>query len=165
MYDRVTTPRGPNPVETYLSPPGPTLAKWCEHRSRRKFEAEVFQDLQRHPEIGVRQATSRLGNAHLYQMNAYRVDADLRRVPYERRLAAPPAGTFPLVVGEEVGTGPGPWWGRSPRELVGRRADRNREIEEEWNERSRARARAHTKDRHNGANYVTGPGVQTVARS
>lgn len=106
MYDVVTTPRGPHPIDTYRGAPPPAQGNWKEHKSRRQREAEVFQDLQRHPSLGIRQAGKAV---NLYGMTSRSVDQELRKVPYETRLHHPPAGTFPLIVGREIGTGPNPW--------------------------------------------------------
>lgn len=155
MYDLVTTPRGPNPILTYRSAPGPTLARWVVHRSRRKREAELFQDLQRHPWVGVRQA----GHAvNLYGTTARQVDEDLRRVPYEVRLHNPPAGTFPLITGREVGTGPGPWWGHTREEDVVARGKAERTVRDEWDRRESAWKSRLRKG--NDANYRDGPAVR-----
>lgn len=156
MYDVVTTPRGPHPIDTFRGPLPPALGNWIEHKSRRQREAEVFQDLQRHPDVGVRQAGKAV---NLYNTLSQGVDEDLRRVPYGTRLANPPAGTFPLIVGREVGTGPGPWWGDTPADRV---EDRMRG-RSHWREHYHEDRPGHwTKPKQgvpNKANYETGPGA------
>lgn len=160
MYDVVTTPRGPNPIEVFKGPIPPALGNWIEHRSRRKREAEVFQDLQRHPWVGVRQAgygrAAQYGT-NLYGMTARAVDTEIRKVPYEVRLHNPPAGTFPLVVGEEMGTGPGPWWDSASRDDVDRRA-RGRAHWESHNEWDNGNRTWKQPARPNQANRKDGPG-------
>ena len=127
MYDIVTSPRGPHPIETFKGAPPPALGNWVEHTSRRKREAELFQDLQRHPWVGVRQATR---SVNLYNQLSHAVDADLRRVPYGTRLHNPPSGNFPLIVGKDAGTGPGPWWDETP----GDRVEEREKLRSHWRE-------------------------------
>lgn len=134
MYDRFTSPWVPLPPETYKPGRVPTLAKWAELKSRRVFESELFGDLQRHPWVGVRQVSSRLGSANLYGSRAAAVDQDLRRLPYGQRLQNPGSGIFPLIVGQETGTGPGPWWGYSRREDVEGRQGMVDKDRQHWND-------------------------------
>lgn len=116
MYETVTTPRGPNPIETFKAAPGPTIARWIERKARRKRELERFGDLQRHPWRGERQAGKARG---IYANNVRTVDAELRAVPYEERMRNPPSGAYPLVMGLEVGTGPHPWFDATDSRLLG----------------------------------------------
>lgn len=156
MYDHITTPRGPNPIITFKAPPGPSIATWKIHKSRRKHEAEVFQDLQRHPWIGVRQAGH---TVNLYGTRSMGVDRDLRKVPYEVRLHNPPSGNFPLIVGQDKGTGPGPWWNDTPDDQVEARGRRRNEWRENyrWDDKSRQWKTPGTTK--NKANYEDGPAV------
>lgn len=96
----------PRPTEGFHAPPGPTIARWTEHRRRTVHVAETFGDLARHPWVGERQGGKA---ANLYTATARNVDAELRALPYAQRLEMPRSGNWPIVVGSELGEGPNPW--------------------------------------------------------
>lgn len=106
MYDILSTPRGPNPIELFKAVQGPTIANWVIHRSRRKREKEVYQDYKRFPWRGERQAqidplrTTLMANA---------LDRELAAVPARVRQALPPSGNYPSVTDIELGPGPNPF--------------------------------------------------------
>lgn len=106
MLLETSEPRGPAPIEVYQAGNGPTIATWKEHKTRRYKTSEIFQDLQRHPWVGERQAGKAM---NLYDMTARGVDADLRALPYGQRLQLPASGNWPVVHGIEMGAGPNPW--------------------------------------------------------
>lgn len=106
MLEIFTVPYQPHPNETHHAPPGPTLAKWIEHRQRRTRTKEVFGDLQVFPWVGERQAGKA---ANLYTNTARQVDQELRALPYAQRLVQPASGNWPIVQGSELGPGPNPW--------------------------------------------------------
>lgn len=119
MYEHVTEPWLPRPIDTFKGPPGPPTARWIEWKARRSRVSQRFGDLQVHPWRGERQAGFSRG---LYANNARMVDRDLRAVPYPERLQNPPSGAYPLVHGAEIGTGPNPFHeGPDVRYVVGRR--------------------------------------------
>lgn len=119
MYDILTTPRGPNPIEVFKAVQGPTIANWVIHRSRRKREKEVYQDYKRFPWRGERQAqidplrTTLVANA---------LDRELAAVPARVRQALPPSGNYPSVTDIELGPGPNPFLDKpeNPDEMVKR---------------------------------------------
>lgn len=119
MHEIVTTPRAPNPIDTFKGAPRVPVARWREMKSRRKREMERFGDLQRHPWRGERQAGKSRG---IYANNVRTVDRELALVPYGERLRNPPSGAYPLVQGLELGTGPHPWIGGRTDEAFVRRA-------------------------------------------
>lgn len=106
MIEEVNTLWKPNPTVQFRAVWGPTIAKWNVHTRRTTHVAELFQDLARHPEVGVRQA-GRASN--LYTNTARGVDQELRALPYEQRLNMTRGGLWPIVVGGELGEGPNPW--------------------------------------------------------
>lgn len=93
-------------------PPAPYNYKVVKGRAVRK--AEVYQDLRRFPWRGEQQV-QRVGN--LYSRNATQTDTDLRTLPYWDRLGNPPSGSWPVVQGIETGTGPHPWFDRTPPDI------------------------------------------------
>lgn len=106
MYEHVTEPFQPRPIETFKAVQAPPVARWILHKARRSRVGERFGDLQCHPWVGERQAGFSRG---LYANNVRMVDQELRKVPYPQRLANPASGAYPLVQGIETGTGPHPW--------------------------------------------------------
>lgn len=149
MHEIVTTPRGPNPIETFRGAPPAPLPKWRQLKSRRKREMERFGDLQRHPWRGERQA--QMGYSTTYMSSAVAVDRELRAVPYFDRLHNPPGGAFPVVQGLEVGTGPSPWLAAAPAELVVPGARGRRDPE------GPAHPLTNVPIERNDANYYVGP--------
>lgn len=107
MYEHVTEAYRPKPIDTFQGPPGAPTAQWIEHRTRRSRVGQRFGDLQRHPNVGVRQGGFSRG---VYANNARMVDEELRKVPYPQRLTAPAGGAYPVIQGVEIGTGPHPWF-------------------------------------------------------
>lgn len=112
MLEINTVPYQPHPNLSIQTGPGPTIAAWKEHKSHRSRAYEVFGDIQIFPFVGERQAGRA---ANLYTMTARGVDQELRALPYSQRLVQPQSGTWPIVVGSELGPGPNPWDQRSNR--------------------------------------------------
>lgn len=122
MLLETSEPRGPTGTQLYQAAAGPTIATWKEHKSRRYKTAEIFQDLQRHPWVGERQAGRAM---NLFDMRARGVDQDLRALPYGQRLQLPASGNWPVVQGIELGPGPNPW---DPTSLASFRGARKRGV-------------------------------------
>lgn len=106
MYDVLTTPRGPHPIDVFKAVHGPTLATWVIHRSRRKREMEVFQDYRRVPWRGERQAQS---DPLRTTLMAVALDRELAGVPAQVRETLPRSGGYPVVTDVEEGPGPNPF--------------------------------------------------------
>lgn len=111
MLEVLTTPRGPNPFESFKAVHGPTIAKWVVHRSRRKREKEIYQDWKRHPWKGERQAQT---DAPRTAKLAATLDRELAKVPAVVMRNLPRSGNYPTVVGFDDGPGPNPWFGSPP---------------------------------------------------